>query len=73
LTGWAFELGKKRHRPPHGAGSVRRTPLEHAAAVRSRNARGAIPRADFRACDPWCTDHPWRISAPGGCRPEHPI
>ena len=41
-----------RHRPPHGDGFGRRTPLEHAASVRSRNARGAIPRADFRACDP---------------------
>jgi hypothetical protein len=27
--------------------------LEHAAAPRSRNAREAIPRADFPACDPF--------------------
>jgi hypothetical protein len=31
---------------------LRRTPLEHADAPRSRNARGAIPRDDFLACDP---------------------
>ena len=48
-------------------------PSEHADASRSRNAPAAIPRGDSPACDPWRGDNPRRISAPGGCRPDHPL
>jgi hypothetical protein len=37
---------------PSGDGCARQPPLEHAAALRSRNERGAIPRIDFFTCDP---------------------
>ena len=56
-----------------GGGFGRRTPLEHAAAVRSRNARAAIHRVDFRPCDPRKSSDHRRIRAPGGCRPGSPI
>ena len=56
-----------------GPGFARRPPSEHADALRSRNASAAIPRGDFPACDPWRGENPRRISAPGGCRPDHPL
>jgi hypothetical protein len=43
-----------------------RRDAEHAAALRSRKARAAIRRADFRQCDPRCP-----ISRPAHLRAWH--
>jgi hypothetical protein len=45
-----------------------RRDAEHAAAVRSRKARPAIPRRDFAACDPRWPTVRRRTCAPGMCR-----
>ena len=63
------ELPASRRRPRDG-GAARRTPLEHTAATRSRNAPAAIPRVDSRPCDPCRRHSRRRICAPGGCRAD---
>jgi hypothetical protein len=74
--------GPLRQEPCTALGACRRVadaravaapPLEHTAATRSRNAPAAIPRVDFRPCDPPRWDRHRRISAPGGCRPDDPL
>jgi hypothetical protein len=47
-----------------------RRDAERAAALRSRKARPAIPRADFPPCDPRKVEYHRRISAPNICRPH---
>jgi hypothetical protein len=66
-------------RSRHGDGFGRRTPLEHADALRSRNARGAIPRRGagsvgaecaFPACRPRRPDgRTWRGARAADIRP----
>ncbi len=49
----------------------RRT-LERGAALRSRNAGGAIPRGESGPCDPRRPPEHRHIGALGTCRPDHP-